>query len=55
MIELADEILKGMVYHNRNVLMRNLKHYEIEMHTSSSITGIQSDAVYEGFMAGITV
>lgn len=51
MIELADEILKGMDHHNRNVLMRNLKHHEVEMHTNSSLTEIQSDTVlyeYEG-------
>lgn len=45
MIELADEILKGMDHHNRNVLMRNLKHHEVEMLTSSSVTEIRSDAV----------
>jgi 2,4-dienoyl-CoA reductase-like NADH-dependent reductase (Old Yellow Enzyme family)/pyruvate/2-oxoglutarate dehydrogenase complex dihydrolipoamide dehydrogenase (E3) component len=45
MIELADEILKGMDHHNRNVLIRNLKHQEVEMHTSSTVTEIQSDAV----------
>ncbi|MBB6218627.1 2,4-dienoyl-CoA reductase-like NADH-dependent reductase (Old Yellow Enzyme family)/pyruvate/2-oxoglutarate dehydrogenase complex dihydrolipoamide dehydrogenase (E3) component [Anaerosolibacter carboniphilus] len=45
MIESADEILKGMIHHNRNALMKNLKHHEIEMHTSSSVTEIQSDAV----------
>ncbi len=45
MIEFANEILKGMVHHNRNVLMKNLKHHEVEMHTSSSVTEIQSDAV----------
>lgn len=45
MIELADEILKGMDHHNRNVLMKNLKHQEVEMHTSSSVTEILCDAV----------